>query len=152
MGSLLRVSDGASLRHRCATHSRRLPNWLNTPLPVHPEYAGRAHLSNPGRHDADAVERGTIDQLGAHDGVDQHVLVRIARWDSEGRVPANYFTAMFIPAGDEDANLSSQNAIKIADKKEMMRATKMIDDVGYYGPSCTPNPYDKYLDDEDLED
>ena len=39
-------------------------------------------------------------------------------------MPANYFTAMFIPAGDEDAKLSSQNAIEIADKKEMMRATR----------------------------
>ena len=37
------------------------------------------HLSNPGRHNADAVERRTIDQLRAYDGVDQHVLLRIDR-------------------------------------------------------------------------
>jgi len=34
-------------------------------------------LSNARRHDADAVERRTIDQLRAHDGVDQYVLLRI---------------------------------------------------------------------------
>jgi hypothetical protein len=38
---------------------------------------GRAHLSNPGRHDADTVERRAIDQFRAYDSVDQHILLRI---------------------------------------------------------------------------
>jgi hypothetical protein len=49
-------------------------------------------------------------------------------------VPADYFTAMLIAAGDEDAKLSSQNAIEIADKQQMMRASEMIDDFGLLRP------------------
>ena len=59
---------------------------------------------------------------------------------------ADYFTAMLIPAGDEDAKLSSQNAIEIADKQQMMRALEMIDDFGHYDPGYRPEP------DEDLKD
>jgi len=58
---------------RCATQTK---GPATAPPPTQ-KYAGRAHLSNPGWHYADAVERRTIDQLRAHDGIDQYVLVRI---------------------------------------------------------------------------
>ena len=64
-----------------APHSRQSGQLL--PRPLTQNYAD-ARLLNPSRHDADAVERRTIDQLRAHNGVDQDVLLSIhSTMDSE---------------------------------------------------------------------
>jgi hypothetical protein len=57
-----------------APHSRQSGQLL--PRPLTQNHAD-ARLLNPSRHDADAVERRTVDQLRTDNGVNQNVLFSI---------------------------------------------------------------------------
>ena len=97
----------------------------------------------------DRWDKKRVKTIGKYDKGTDYTR-EIGTFGYRGRIPSSFFTAFFVPDGeDADAKLSTNHAIEIKDKATLWRALEMIDEFGYYDPSYQwpePDEDDDYPD------